>query len=112
MILEKDDFLREILGNLLHKNGYYIVSEVTLNRTLNKAKNHIIHMLIIGDTCDCFHGEESIHYIRKQLLSPTLLPFIISDTGKTYSFVEKENQIKISSLSIKQIINRVQDILE
>ena len=67
LIIEHDDFLREILGNLLHKNGNYIISGFNIEETLKEASGKNISMLILGTSSKQYEGIKTIHYIKKNL---------------------------------------------
>lgn len=103
LILEKDDFLREIIGNLLHKKGYYILNGFCIQNGLEEAKNKHIHNVILGTSCKDFQGKKSINYIKKNLTTEDF--FVLNDTDKEISWIEEEKQMKISNLSIKKIID-------
>jgi len=105
LILEKDDFLREILGNLLHKEGGYLFSAFSLKEGLKDTRNHKIDTIILGTSCDEYKGKESLTYIRKQLVDSQPKFFIINHTEDELDVVPKDQQMKTSELSIEKIID-------
>ncbi len=105
LIVEHDDFLREILGNLLHKNGYYIISDFCINNGFKLSKNKKIDSIIIGTSCKEYEGKKTIHYIKKQFGNVNI--FVINNTEDVIDFIDKDKQIKTSELSIKQILRNV-----
>lgn len=108
LILEHDDFLREILGNLLHKRGGYIINGSTIEKGLSKVYEQHINTVIMGTSCVEYKGKETLGYIKKQLdqQSPPEF-FIINNTDKKLSFVPRENQMSIENLSIEKIIEAI-----
>ena len=108
LILENDDFLREILGNLLHKRGGYLFSAFSLDEGLRDVQNHTLDTVILGTSCSEYKGKETLSYIRKHLgqINPPNF-FIINSTDTELDFIPSEQQIKISELSIEKIINAI-----
>lgn len=111
LILENDDFLREILGNLLHKKGFYIISEHRIEKGLDESHKQNIDLVILGTSCFEYKGKETLSLIRKKLGKPNLPFFIINETNSVLSFVKKDEQIVNKELSIQRIISRVEEIL-
>lgn len=105
LIIEHDDFLREILGNLLYKKGNYILNGSCVERGLIEAKNQKIDTVILGTSCKQYNGSKSIHYIKKQLGDIDF--FILNSTDSEIDFISKNKQIKISELSIKRILEKI-----
>lgn len=107
LILEHDDFLREILGNLLHKKGGYILNGSCISEGLAIAKKHHIKKIILGTSCHEFKGKETLSYIKKTLDQQDI-EFFILNAGKTsLPYIQPENQFMIKDLSIENIINTV-----
>ena len=108
LILEKDDFLREILGNLLHKEGGYLFSEFSLDDGLKAVHGHQLDTIILGTSCSEFKGKETLKYITKQLNQATPPQFyILNDGDEELNIVPPQQQIKISNLSIEKIIDAI-----
>lgn len=108
LILENDDFLREIIGNLLHKKGGYIINGLSVQRGLEKIGNQNINTIILGTSCSDYKGKETLSYINKQLEQQNPPEyFMINTTGKELNFVPREQQISIEKLSIEKIINAI-----
>lgn len=107
LILEKDDFLREILGNLLHKRGGYLFSEFSLEEGLKATQGHQVDTVILGTSCDEYKGKETLKYITKQMNGSQPTFFIINDGKDEIDFVPKEQQMKISNLSIEKILDAI-----
>ncbi len=110
LIVEHDDFLREILGNLLHKKGNYILSGFCIEKTLEEAAGKHIHLVILGTSCERYEGEKTIHYLRKRL-GEHLIFYLINHQQEPISFLGKEHQIAITELSIQKIIHDVTTLL-
>ncbi len=104
LIIEHDDFLREILGNLLHKKGYYILSGFCVNNGLALAQRKKINTVILGTSCKEYDGKKTMHYIQKQLGNVNF--FIINNTKEEINFIDNNKQIKISELSIQEILTK------
>ncbi|MCA9352773.1 response regulator [Patescibacteria group bacterium] len=107
LILEKDDFLREILGNLLHKKGGYIFSAFSLKDGLHDAHGHKLDTIILGTSCSEYKGKETLAYINKQIDGANPDFFIINDTGTKLDFVAPENQIATENLSVQTILEKI-----
>ena len=105
LILEKDDFLREILGNLLHKEGGYLFSEFSLEDGLKATRGHKIDTVILGTSCSEYKGKETLRYITKSLEESQPQFFIINHTEDELDVVPKSQQMKISELSIEKLID-------
>jgi|AntAceMinimDraft_13_1070369.scaffolds.fasta_scaffold10661_1 DNA-binding response OmpR family regulator len=106
LIIENDDFLRELLGNILHKKGFYIINGMTIAEALENAQGHKIHALILGTSCSDYQGKSSLNYI-KQKLDSTPQEFIINDTNKKLTYIESDFQIRIKDLSVEKIIQKI-----
>jgi DNA-binding NtrC family response regulator len=109
LIVENDDFLREILGNLLHKEGNYIISGFRVEKTLEEARRKNISLVILGTSCERYDGKKSIHYIQKNL-GHNIQFFIINNSEKEIDFVSKDMQMKVSDLSVSKIIEKIQSL--
>ena len=105
LIIEHDDFLREILGNLLHKQGNYILNGSCIEKGIQEAEGKNIHAVILGTNCRQFQGKQSLEYIRKKL-GNTVNFFIINDTNETLDFVADDAQMNIDDLSVQTILER------
>ncbi|MFT6361282.1 MAG: DNA-binding response OmpR family regulator [Candidatus Paceibacteria bacterium] len=105
LILEKDDFLREILGNLLHKEGGYLYSEFSLEEGLSAVHGNKIDTIILGTSCTEYKGKETLRYINKRLEGSQHQFFIINHTEDELDIVPKDRQMKINELSIEKIID-------
>ena len=105
LIIENDDFLREILGNLLHKQGNYILNGSCIEKGIQTAESENIHTVILGTDCRKFQGKQSLAYIRKKLGSHVNF-FIINDTDEKLDFVDDNMQMNISDLSIQTILDK------
>jgi DNA-binding response OmpR family regulator len=108
LILERDDFLREIIGNLLHKQGGYILNGSTITKGIKRAENHHINTVILGTSCEEYKGKETLHYVKKQLnQSQPPVFFMINTTGTKLDFIESDKQILIEELSIEKILEAI-----
>lgn len=108
LIMENDEFLREIIGNLLHKKGGYILNASNIEQGLNETSGKNITTVILGTSCSEFKGKESINYIKKRLGNPHTKFFIINHRNKVIDGIEKEYQMKIEDLSIEKILNVIE----
>ncbi len=106
LIIEYDDFLREILGNLLHKKGFYIINGFCIENGLTEAYGKNIDTVILGTSCPDYKGKNSIHHIKKELGSDINF-FIINDNNKDIDFIPPDMQIKTSELSVQKIIEKL-----
>lgn len=106
LIIEHDDFLREILGNLLHKEGMYILNGFCIEDGIETAHGKNIDTIILGTSCPDYNGKKSMNHLRKEL-GPNIDFFILNTTNKNIDFVSIEMQMKISQLSIKDIIKKL-----
>ena len=61
LIVEHDDFLREIIGNLLHKKNLYILSAFCIENGIKEAQGKHIDTIILGTSCPDYNGKNSIH---------------------------------------------------
>lgn len=108
LIIEKDDFLREIIGNLLHKKGGYILNGSCISNGLQQANNHHISTIILATSCSEYKGQETLKFIKHKL-NQTNPPefFIINYTGRQLGFIPNEQQMKFENLSIEKILGSV-----
>ncbi len=110
IIVEHDDFLREILGNLLHKVGYYIVSGESITSVRGKLSQHSFHLAIVGENVKDFYGRKTIQDIQRETGNNHIAFFLITENG-TNPLVEAKNQIDVSRLSIRKILNHTRTLL-
>ncbi|MCI5050781.1 MAG: hypothetical protein MRY57_00525 [Candidatus Pacebacteria bacterium] len=108
LILENDEFLREIIGNLLHKKGGYILNSSSIEDGLKETSGKNIGAVILGTSCPEFKGLKSINYIKKKLENPNTDFFIINHLNTTIKGFPKDKQMKIEDLSIQKILNTVE----
>lgn len=108
LIIEHDDFLREIIGNLLHKKGGYILNGSDIKEGLAESKKHSITTVIIGTSCPDYKGKETLSYIKRELENPQIHFFVINHEEQILDFVPKGRQIKTSELSIQEILNVIE----
>jgi len=104
LILEKDDFLREIIGKLLHEKGGFMFSAYCVSEGINAVKNHTIDTIILGTSCDEYRGKETLGYIRKKLNNANINFYILNHSDDELDFIPKDQQIKISDLSVAEIV--------
>lgn len=107
LILENDDFLREILGNLLHKKGFYITNGFSIEDGVKTTGERSIDRVIVGTSCKDFRGKPSIHFIRKKFNNPRI--FLINQGNRSVRFLPKQDQINVSHLSVQDIVNRISE---
>lgn len=100
-----DDFLRELVGNILHKQGYYILNGSSIQLGINEAEQHRIDMVIINSDCPDFDDKSSIHYLQKELESPRI--FLIHDGSKRVDYLPQEDQMFLKDLSVQKILEWV-----
>ena len=105
LIIEKDDFLREIIGNLLHKKGLYILNGFCIEDGLQTAHGKQIDTVILGTSCDDYIDKKSTHYIRKNLGNVEF--YILNNTNKSIDGIPSDMQMKISELSIKDMVTKL-----
>lgn len=103
LIVERDDFLREIVGNLLHKNGLYILNGFCIQDGIENAQNQHINTVLLGTSCRDYKGKQSLDYIKKHLTVDAF--FILNEGSDDLDFVSAENQMKMSELSIEALVN-------
>ena len=108
LIMENDEFLREIIGNLLHKKGGYILNASNIEQGLNETSGKSITTVILGTSCSEFKGKESINYIKKKLGNQNTQFFIINHLNKEIPGIPQERQMKIENLSIQKILNVIE----
>jgi len=108
LIIEHDDFLREIIGNLLHKRGGYILNGACVQDGIKESRNHRITTVIIGTACPDYKGKETLAYIRRELENPQIRFYVLNDTYKELSFLNKKDQIKIKDLSVQEILDAIE----
>ncbi len=107
LILEHDDFLREVLGNTLHKQGNYILNGFSIQKGVARAKNENIDYVILGTSCRDYDPKHSLNFIKKQF-GPEISIFVINTSESDILHIDKEDQIKTSKLSLESILKRVQ----
>ena len=107
LIIEPDDFLRELLGNLLHKKDFYIINGSSIERGVEQAGDNHIDRVIVGSSCEDFNGKQSIHYLQKHFNKPRI--FLINDSEKSVAYLPKQDQILVKHLSVEQIVNRISE---
>ena len=107
LILENDDFLREILGNLLYKKGFFVINGFSIKDGMENTGDQNIHRIIIGSSCEDFRGKQSFHFLRKRFGKPRI--FLINRGNRSVSYIPKQDQITISRLSIQKIIDRISE---
>ena len=105
LIIENDDFLREIIGNLLHKNEYYIINSNSIQTGIEKAQHEHISYVILGTSCQDYKGKNTLNYIKRNLGEANI--YILNTTQKNIPGIEKDNQMKISELSIKTLLQEI-----
>ncbi len=105
LIIEHDDFLRGIIGNLLHKNGLYIINGFCIQSGLKKSKNQKVDVVILGTSCSDYEGKKTISYIQKELGSVKF--FIINNKNTEIDFIDSDMQMKTSELSIEKIVQKL-----
>jgi DNA-binding NarL/FixJ family response regulator len=105
LILEHDDFLREIIGNLLHKRDGYILNGACIEEGLADAKNHQIDTVIVGDSCPDYNDKQSINYLKKNFNDPEL--FLINTKANEVNYLPKKHQFMTKDLSIQHILESV-----
>lgn len=105
LILNRDDFMREIIGNLLHKKGYYIINAQCINDAVKQAQGMDIKHIIMSTNCDEFKGKQSIHFLMTSFANPDI--FLINEAQERITYVPKDAQVDIKHLSIKNIIDYV-----
>ncbi len=107
IIIEYDDFLREILGNLLHKMGYYIVSGERVLSVHRQLSKHSFHLAILGEDVKDFYGKRTFNELLRETGNTNMEFFLITEHGES-PLVASNDQIDVSELSIKKILNHVQ----
>jgi DNA-binding response OmpR family regulator len=107
LILENDDFLREILGNLLHKEDFYILNGSSIERGIEQAGKQHIDRVIVGSSCEDFKGKQSINYLRKHFSKPRI--FLVNDGHKSVPYLPKQDQILTRKLSVQKILDRISE---
>ncbi len=110
LILENDDFLREILGNLLHKKGFYILNGFSVTQGVKEAKKNKIDLIILGTSCKDYHEKHSFHFIKKELGFQGDY-FILKNENEIITSIPESQQMNISSLSVHEVILRVSRVL-
>jgi DNA-binding NtrC family response regulator len=109
LIIEHDDFLREIVGNLLHKEGYYILNGDTIEHGISTASSHDISLIIIGSSCPDYREKKSINFLRTHFPEASFL--LLNTHDHEVDFVPIEQQVAISRLSVQEILMKSKDIL-
>lgn len=110
LIIEHDDFLREIIGNLLHKEGYYILNGDTIEHGISTASSHDISLIIIGSSCPDYHENKSINYLHTHF--PEALFLLLNTYDYEVDFLPIEQQVSVSKLSIQEILSKSNNLLE
>ena len=108
LILETDDFLREIIGNLLHKRGGYILNGSCVHDGLEQVNNRHITTVILSTSCPEYKGKETIKFIihhLNQINAPDF--FIINHTGKHIGYIADTKQMSVDDLSIEKLIESI-----
>ena len=105
LILQSDDFLRELLGNLLHKDGFYILNGSSIQSGLKDRGGHHVNTVIVNSDCEDYKGKSTIHYLRNELDNPQI--FLIHDGARKVSYLPSEDQMNIKKLSVEEILKRV-----
>ena len=105
LIIQNDDFMRELLGNLLHKEGFYILNGSTVEEGLNHTINHHIDIVIISSDCPDYEGKSTFNYIMKRL--ETAQPFVIHQETRSLPYLYKDDQMSIDKFCIPHLIKRV-----
>jgi DNA-binding NtrC family response regulator len=105
LILQNDDFMRELLGNLLHKDGLYILNGSSIEKGLQRAEDHNVSMVILSSDCEDFDGKSSINYINKELETPEI--FLINEASQKVSYHPSEDQMLAKDLSVQKIVQIV-----
>ncbi len=105
LILEDDDFLRELLGNLLHKNNCYIINGSTIERGINEVALRKVDKIILGTSCKDFDGKATIHFLTKKF--PEVEIFLINSEEHPVSYISNSQQMLVSNLSIQGIIDKI-----
>jgi DNA-binding NtrC family response regulator len=105
LILETDDFLREIIGNLLHKRGGYILNGSCVSNGLEQVNNGHVGTVILSTSCPEYKGQETLKFIKNKLnqINPPEF-FIINHTGKHIGFINDSQQMSVDDLSIGKIL--------
>lgn len=105
LILENDDFLRELLGNLLHKKNCYIMNGSTIERGIIEVALRKVDTIILGTSCKDFQGKNTIHFLRKKF--PEVKIFLINDENIYVNYLPQTEQILVKDLSIQKIIDGI-----
>ena len=107
LILENDDFLREIIGTQLHKKGGYLLTAFSITEGIEEARGHHIDTIILGTSCPEYKGKETLDYIKKQLEQHDINFYMINHENKALDFVDPLHQMKTEELSIKEIVSSI-----
>ncbi|GEM_PF-1929686 len=102
LILENDDFLREILGNLLHKHGCYVMNGSTIERGVEEVALRTVNYIVLGTSCTDFDGKSSINFLRKKFSDAKI--FLVNNQDLPVSYIAMKDQMLVKELSIKKII--------
>ena len=105
LILENDDFLREILGNILHKNNNYIINGSTIHQGIEHSIGMNIDTVILGTSCVDYKQKNTIHYIQTRLGLVDV--YLLNNQKKHVDYFPENKQIKISELSIEEILREL-----
>lgn len=102
LIIERDDFLREIIGNLLHKKGLYVLNGFSIQNGLEHVEGHDVDTVILGTSCHDYKGKQSLDYIKKNISVGSF--FILNNESGILDFIPEDKQMNISALSIEKLI--------
>lgn len=105
LILENDDFLRELLGNILHKQGAFILNGFTIEQGLKRVSQQNIDIVILGTSCEDYKDKKSIHHLNQTLERPKI--FIINNDNKPISGIPKDQQFFKKEISVQKIIQSI-----
>lgn len=110
LILENDDFLREIIGTQLHKKGGYLLTAFSIGEGIEQARGHRIDTIVLGTSCPEYKGKETLSYIRKELEQQDINFYIINHEHTDVDFVDPLHQMRTEKLSVKDIVNAIPTI--
>jgi len=107
LIIEHDDFLREIIGNLLHKKGGFILNGISIDQGISESRKHRINTVILGTSAAGYQGKKTIGYLKKHLENPGLQVYIINHSDGKIDFIDPKDQFDINTFSVSDIISAV-----
>ena len=108
LIIENDDFLREILGNILHKKGLFILNGETVAEGLQdveRSGGNAVDQVILGTSCTDYEEKKTLKFIKSKLNDPKI--FVINDSLTPIAQISPDHQIMVKDLSIKNIITNM-----